>query len=117
MAKAETEITNEILVKTAEKGSFLFRNVRGLFLTLDGKRKISAGLQAPDSADCIGITPVLITKDMVGMTLGVFTSIEVKTFTGSLKTGQAKWRDFILSKGGFAGVARSAQDAINIIKK
>lgn len=59
-------------------GIRLFRNNRGTFRTLDGKRVVDAGLDADGSSDLIGIVPVVITPDMVGMTLGVFTGAEVK---------------------------------------
>lgn len=56
----------------------LLRNNRGLFKTLDGKRTVSAGLEADGSSDLLGITTLVITPQMVGMSLGVATVAEVK---------------------------------------
>lgn len=63
------------------------------------------------SADLIGIRPVLIGPQHVGMLLGQFVSIEMKeegwTFHPRDKheAAQAKWRDFVLAKGGYATFA------------
>ncbi len=56
----------------------VFRNNRGLFQTLDGKRKVRAGLEAPGASDLIGFMPVTITPDMVGKTVAVFMALECK---------------------------------------
>ena len=117
MAKIETDITNSIAVELAPLGSTLFKNVRGFFLSLDGKRKITAGLQPNGSSDLIGLTKVLITPDMVGQTIGVFTAIEVKTPTGAVRDNQAHFIKVILKYGGYAGIARNTEDAKKIIKK
>lgn len=61
------------------------------------------------SSDIIGITPVLITGDMVGYWLGVFTALEIKpsdwTLRPSDKRGhaQAKFHQLVKDACGFAG--------------
>jgi hypothetical protein len=52
---------------------------------------------------------------MVGQKLAVFTSIEVKTSTGRLTGPQRNWMHTVQTAGGFAGVARSPEDALQII--
>ncbi len=64
------------------------------------------------SSDRIGITPVTVTPEMVGMTLGVFTAIEVKTAAGKVSEAQHNFIDQVRAAGGFATVARSADEAI-----
>ena len=49
--------------------------------------------------------------EMVGSTVAVFTSIEVKTPTGRLRPEQQQWLDAVQAAGGIAGVARSVEDA------
>lgn len=78
-------------------------------------RPFHAGL-CKGSSDLIGITPVVITPDMVGRTLGVFTALEVKKPGGCATDEQSNFLDQILKLGGFAGVARSDDDAIAIAK-
>lgn len=61
------------------------------------------------SSDYIGITPVVIGPEHVGMTLGVFTALETKKpgwrLIPSDKRGhaQAKFHDLVRAVGGFAG--------------
>lgn len=116
MGWEETAISNEILLATSKIGVILHKNIRGLFLTLDGKRKIKAGLLAEASGDLIGYTPTIITQDMVGKTIAIYTSIETKTSTGATAQKQKKWRDRVISRGGKAGIARSVEDAMEIVK-
>jgi hypothetical protein len=73
------------------------------------------GLQ-PGSSDLIGWRTVTITPEMVGTTIAVFTSIEVKTATGRLRPEQQQWLDAVQSAGGIAGVARSVSDAEALLR-
>ena len=117
MATAESNIVNEIMKAVSPRGVRLWKNVRGMFFTLDGARKVCAGLQAPGASDLIGFTPVVITPDMVGRTVAVFTAVEAKTATGRASPEQAHYIDFVLKNGGLAGIARSPEDALKIISK
>jgi len=67
------------------------------------------------SADLIGYRSIAITPDMVGTTVAVFLSIEVKTATGKLRPEQQQWLDAVQAAGGIAGVARSVEDALRIV--
>lgn len=67
--------------------------------------------------DLFGLVPVTITPEMVGQTLGVFAAIEVKSDKGKPSDAQSHFLEFIRSRGGFAGVARSVADALAIIKR
>lgn len=61
------------------------------------------------SSDIIGITPTLITQEMVGYWLGVFTALEIKergwTLKPSDKRGhaQSKYHDIVRAACGYAG--------------
>ena len=61
------------------------------------------------SSDLIGITPTLITPDLLGKTLGVFTSIEVKAYGWRYRANderaaaQLRWLQLIYGLGGIAG--------------
>lgn len=75
------------------------------------------------SSDLIGITPTLITQEMVGYFLGVFTAIECKPedwkFLQSDKraVAQLAYHDIVRQAGGFAGFATNIQDYKRIVRK
>ena len=73
-------------------------------------RLVTFGLSR-GSADLIGWRTVTITQAMVGTRIAVFTSIEVKTPTGRIRSEQQAWLDAVTQAGGLAGIARSVTDA------
>lgn len=122
----ESDITNPILKQASKLGARLFRQNVALAwigetvrktadtLTLRNPRPLHAGL-CVGSSDCIGWTPVVITPEMVGARVALFTAIEVKT--GRVPTTQQQ-RDFIaavLKDGGIAGVVHSTDEALALI--
>lgn len=115
MSTAETVIVNTIMKDLSPHGVRLWRNVRGMFLTPDGRHRIAAGLLAPGASDLIGFVPVTITADMVGKKIAKIVVIEVKTATGRVSPEQAHFVNFIRENGGCAGVARSVGDAKEIM--
>ncbi len=138
MAKEETAIAHNIMLQTSKLGARLWKNTRGLFYTkfevvalivavksgdikrmLDAAKKlrqVKAGLLAEGAADLIGFRPVIVTPEMVGSTIAVFSVVEVKTETGAASPEQRDFIDFVLKSGGFAGVARSPDEAKKILK-
>ena len=71
------------------------------------------------SSDLIGWTPVVITQDMVGKTVAVFTAMEVKPVGFIIKTqyneGTREWAQenfcqTVRDAGGFAGFVTSGDD-------
>ena len=76
MQKSEKRVEQEIMLAVSKTGGVIFKNNVGQAYTKDGQ-PFRYGL-VKGSSDLIGITPVTITQDMVGSTLGVFTAIEVK---------------------------------------
>lgn len=106
---SEQRIQQEIRIACSQGPVRLFRNNCGVLRDRRGV-PVSYGLQ-PGSGDLIGWKRVTITPDMVGSTVAVFTSIEVKTATGRLRPEQQQWLDAVQAAGGIAGVARSVEDA------
>lgn len=92
----------------------MFRNQVGQLPDLRTGRPVQFGL-AKGSSDLIGFKTIEVTSDMVGQKLAVFTSIEVKTAKGKLSPMQHNWLSCVNKAGGITGVARSVQDAIQII--
>lgn len=115
MANAETTLQQHIRLAVGQRSDVrLFRNNTGTLPDPRTGRPIQFGL-ARGSADLIGIKQVTITPDMVGQTIGVFTSIEVKTPTGRVTPEQRNWLTMVRKLGGIAGIARSTRDANEIL--
>ena len=91
----------------------LFRNNTGTLRDING-RPVSFGL-CKGSADLIGWRSVTITATMVGQTVAVFTSIEVKAATGRIRPEQQQWLNAVQAAGGSAGVARSVGEAMDLL--
>lgn len=129
--KSEAEVQAEVRLKTSQDhGVVLWRNNVGAFQSKTGtwvrvglandSKQMNAVLK---SADLIGWTPIEITPDMVGQTVAVFTSIEVKE-EGYRPSGkkqlahyaaQEKWRDGVLRDGGIAGIVDSSEAAGQLV--
>lgn len=114
--KTERNIQAEIQLEMSKNNVVLFRNNIGSYLSESGHR-VAYGVGGPGGSDLIGITPVVITQEMVGQTLGVFTALEVKTKTGRSSEKQEKFIKSVLRLGGFAGIARSVEDALKITRE
>jgi len=112
--KSEKRIEQEILLALSKQGSRLWKNSVGMGYTKDGQ-PFRYGL-GNGSSDIIGITPTVITQDMVGKTVGVFTAIEVKkarTGYGASDKQQA-FIEMVRSLGGFAGIGYDVESAMNV---
>jgi hypothetical protein len=79
-------------------------------------RQLAAGLLVPGGSDLVGFKPVVITQAMVGRKIAVFSVIEVKTATGRVSPEQQHFVDVVRNNGGFAGIARSPEDARKILQ-
>lgn len=114
VANAETTLQQQIRLAFGTKPELrMFRNQVGSLPDPRTGRLVTFGL-ARGSADLIGWRTVVITSDMVGQQLAVFTSIEVKTPTGRIRPEQQAWLAVVQNAGGLAGVARSVEDAVRI---
>lgn len=115
VANAETDLQQRIrLALGTHPQARLFRNQVGSLPDPKTGRPVQFGL-ARGSADLIGWRTVVVTPEMVGQQIAVFTSIEVKTPTGRLTPAQHAWLGAVRSAGGIAGVARSVVDALQIV--
>jgi len=106
----ETPILQRIQVAVSEVGARVFRNQVGKYKLQDG-RWLSSGL-CVGSSDLIGWKPVMVTAEMVGKVIAVFTAIEVKTAKTRATKKQEQFMDAVRDSGGVAFVARSEQDAL-----
>jgi hypothetical protein len=88
-----------------------------MFLTLEGQRRVRAGLEAPGASDGIGWMPVTITPDMVGTRVAVMIAVETKTSSGPVTDEQLNFINQVIESGGLAGVARGPDDAVRIVRR
>jgi len=115
MANAETTLQQQIRLAVGSRTDLrLFRNQVGSLPDPRTGRLVTFGL-ARGSADLIGWRTVVVTPEMVGQRIAVFTSIEVKTPTGRLRPEQQAWLGVVRGAGGVAGVVRSVEDALNLM--
>lgn len=122
----ETNLTRRIMLAISKTGARIFRQNVGMgwagkhkrledgAVLISDPRPLHAGL-AEGSSDLVGWTPVTITDDMVGSTVAVFTSIEVKTAKGRPSQEQIRWIEAVRNGGGIAGVVRSEDEAKMLI--
>ncbi len=111
---SETAIQQAVRLEASQKGARLWRNNSGGFYDETGRfiryglandsEKINKELK---SSDLIGITPVVVTQEMVGCRIGQFTSYEIKKgdwkYTGTdRELAQLRWLQLVLSLGGRA---------------
>lgn len=75
------------------------------------------------SSDLIGITPLTVTPEWVGHTVGVFTAYEVKEPGWTLRPGdkrgmaQQRFLDIVASVGGYAGFVTHPDDIQRILRR
>lgn len=127
----ERELIDGILMRASELGARLFRVNTGQAWTGEVVRNRSSGKQAvflgpndivirnarpfraglvKGGSDIVGITPVVVTPDMVGKTIGVFTGYEAKTGRLQASEDQNKFLEMVRRLGGIAKVVRSVDD-------
>ena len=131
---SEKAIINEILTRASKLGRRLFRNNTGKAwigesthykhsqfvkvlagtVVINNARRIDFGIPSEGGSDIIGWTPVLITQEMIGKTLAVFTAIEVKTPNVYASPTQKNFLQAVMKDGGKAGIARSADEGIKV---
>ena len=115
MSKSEQAIQQEIILNLSRGDARLLRNNCGQCRTDDG-RVIRYGVGNPGGSDLIGIKTITVTPEMVGQRIGVFAAIEVKTPTGRASEQQQRFLSMVGVLGGIAGIARSVEDAANLLQ-
>lgn len=113
MAKEETNVSKATQVEAGNFDCKLYRNNRGLFYTMSGQ-KVRAGLETDGASDNIGFTSIIITPEMVGKKVAVFTAVESKKpdwkkVTTETEKTQQGFIDFVNHWGGFAFFCNDAK--------
>lgn len=112
--KKESNIQATIQLGLSDYGIRTFRNNIGSAINPHNGNYIQYGVGGVGGSDLICIIPTVITPDMVGQTLGIFGAIEVKNETGRPSKDQLRFIEMIKISGGYSGVARSLEDALEI---
>lgn len=115
MSEIDTQNAIRIAVSATQRAVAL-RNNTGLFLTLDGSRKVQAGL-GKGTSDLIGLVEHVIRPEDVGRKVGIFLAIEVKTAKGATRDEQKLFLKSVVKRGGIGGIARSPADAESLVTK
>lgn len=115
MANAETDLQQRIRLALGTHPLLrLFRNNSGSLPDPRTGRYVQFGVASPGGSDLIGWRSIVVTPDMVGHRVAVFTAIEVKTSSGRATPAQRNFIHTVTQAGGFAGIARSVADAVKI---
>jgi hypothetical protein len=113
----ETPLMKSIMLRLSAVGARVFRNQVGMTKYRDrygNERAVRYGL-CKGSSDIIGLVPVTITPDMIGKTVAVFLAAEVKD--GARTTPeQERFIAMVRSRGGIAGVVRSEDEALELLR-
>jgi hypothetical protein len=104
-----------IMLGLSTPGVRLFRNNCGALKDAEG-RLIRYGVANPGGSDLIGWRSIIVTPDMIGQKLAVFLAIEVKGEKCKATDHQRNFIARVRADGGLAGVARTVDDALGIIK-
>jgi hypothetical protein len=75
-----------------------------------------AGLK-PGSGDRIGFVDTVITPEMIGTSLPIFASIELKTIGDTMKQNQRDWFEFVKAHSGVAVVLRETKHGIEEVRE
>jgi hypothetical protein len=111
----ESKIQSEIITACNKAETRAWRNniaklqVRG--------RWVSFGIPGKGGSDLIGFHTMTIEPHHVGQKVAVFLAIECKTASGKATPEQKNFIQFVQSRGGIAGVARSAAEAVKLINE
>lgn len=125
--KSESEVQQLIQLESPKHKCVLLRNNSGAFKDGTG-RLVRFGLGQSSnnvgykSSDLIGWTEVVITPDMVGKQIAVFTAIEVKEEkwkpkNDSREQGQTNFVNWVRMRGGIAGIVKSVDEFLQLLPK
>lgn len=121
----ETNILNHIRIALSpivvlfrnSQGMAIFKNKSGKLTYVPygvGPRNKKTGKNG--GSDSIGWTSVVVTPEMVGKKVAVFTAIEIKTLEGDAFDEQVNFVNQVISAGGYGGFASTVDQAKKIVR-
>jgi len=111
----EAEIQNQIRIHCNTGDTRLWRNSIGQARTKLGV--VNYGIPGPGGSDLIGFKTITITASHVGKKFAVFAAVECKSPKGKPTQEQLNFIDYIKKSGGLAGIARSPEQAKEILNE
>lgn len=112
----EGTIFNHVRLDLSPK-TVLWRNNRGVAVfRVPGKkpRFVHYGVGPDGASDSVGYTKEIITQDMVGKQVAIFTVIEIKTLEGEAREDQIDFVNQVKADGGYGGFANCIEQARKI---
>lgn len=106
MSKPHNDLVKASLGWLELHGIFAWSNNTGAYKI--GKRFIR--FSTPGASDIIGVQPVIITPEMVGVTVGQFLGAEIKIGRDRLSADQHIWATAVRGAGGRFVECRSLDD-------
>jgi len=110
----EQQIQQHIRLALSRGPVRLWRNNTGTLLDRQG-RPVQFGL-CKGSSDLIGLRTITVGPEHLDQRLAVFAAVEVKTATGRATSEQLAFIEQVQAMGGWAGIARSEEDARGILQ-
>ena len=125
--KREAEIQQLVQIEGPRLECILMRNNSGAFKNQDN-RWVRFGLgniskDSPKSSDLIGITTVVITPDMIGSSVGIFTAVEVKaedwkpSETNKREKSQIDFLNWVKLRGGIGIMCNSVDQFKTLMQR
>ena len=112
---SEQSIQQHIRLACSNGPVRLWRNNVGRLPNPRTGQWVDYGVGGKGAGGLLGWRSITITPEMVGQRVAVFASIEVKSTTGRVRQEQQQWLDAVQAAGGIAGVARSVEDAHQLL--
>jgi hypothetical protein len=114
----ETKIQRRIMMALSQAGHTCFRNETGRFWSGKVIHKENSSVTLANAA-MIPVGLCLGSSDLIGIQAGTgrFFAIEVKTATGRASKEQTNFINHVKKMGGIAGIARSEQEALELLAR
>ena len=123
----EQDIQTRVMLALSKRNAKIFRNNVGVGwqgksyrrpngdIVIETPRPLHAGL-CTGSSDLIGWHSVVVTPEMVGTRVAIFTAVEVKQPKKKPTEVQQNFINVVLEAGGYAGVATNDDEAVDILR-
>jgi hypothetical protein len=113
----ESKLYTPIIMKATVLGCRLLRNNVGCLKNERGQW-VRFGVANPGGSDLLGVLPCVVTKEMVGLKVGILLAVEVKPERNNrLSRHQKSFLDFVSMMGGIALKAIGPEDFEAQIKR
>lgn len=103
---SESKAIGLIMLGASREGGRLFRNNCGTLIN-DRGRPVTFGVANPGGSDLIGWQSVIVTPEMVGKKIAIFTAREIKMGRTKVTANQQAFIDAVNAAGGDAKIIRA----------